>query len=129
MNNRQKYRKKADRSVVAIRLDLDLTGFTYWKWGAEQRCSKGDWLVDNDCDIYTVNADVFDRTYRKIGRGTYVKVMPVWAEVAASPGVVSTKEGESHYQAGDYLVCNNEDGTDAYSVSAEKFEAMYELDE
>jgi hypothetical protein len=30
---------------------------------------------------------------------------------------------------GDYLVSNNPDGTDAYSISAAKFESMYELDE
>lgn len=129
MTSRQRYRKKEDQSVVAVQLALDTSGFTYRKWGAEQRCKKGDWLIDNDGDIYTVDAAVFKKTYRQTGRGTYVKVTPVWAEVAASPGSVFTKEGESHYQAGDYLVFNNQDGTDTYCVSAEKFEAMYELDE
>jgi hypothetical protein len=42
---------------------------------------------------------------------------------------VVTKEGKSHYQSGDYLVYNNEDGTDAYCISAAKFESMYELEE
>jgi hypothetical protein len=39
---------------------------------------------------------------------------------------VVTKEGESHYTEGDYLVYNNEDGTDPYCMGKEKFEAMYE---
>lgn len=129
MANRRRYRKKADQFVVAVRLDLDTQGFTYRKWGAEQRCKSGDWLVDNQGDIYTVDADVFAKTYRRVGPGKYVKTTPIWAEVAARPGSVETKEGTSHYDAGDYLVFNNEDGTDAYCISAAKFESMYEPDE
>ena len=129
MGNRRRYRKKADQFVVAVQLDLDTDGFIYRKWGAEQRCQQGDWVVDNDGDHYTVGGEVFARTYRKISSGIYVKTTPIWAEVASEPGQVLTKEGASHYQAGDYLVSNNEDGTDAYCISAAKFESMYELDE
>jgi len=57
-----------------------------------------------------------------------VKTAPVWAEQAKAPGAVKTKEGQSHYEAGDYLVFNNEDGSDGYCMSASKFEAMYEAD-
>jgi hypothetical protein len=129
MTLRRKYRKKANQFVVAVRLELDTPGFTYRKWGAEQRCKPGDWLVDNQGDIYTVDAVVFTKTYRSAGPGIYVKTTPVWAEVAAQPGSVATKEGRSHYKAGDYLVSNAEDGTDAYCISAAKFESMYEADE
>ena len=129
MGTRRRYRKKADQFIVAVQLDLDTDGFTYLKWGAEQRCKRGDWLVDNEGDIYTVDSEVFAKTYRNAGPGIYVKTTPVWAEIADKPGRVITKEGESHYQAGDYLVYNNEDGTDAYCISAAKFESMYELDE
>ncbi|MGD8647134.1 MAG: hypothetical protein PVH85_23525 [Desulfobacterales bacterium] len=129
MGNRRRYRKKADQFVVAVQLDLDTDGFIYRKWGAEQRCQQGDWVVDNDGDHYTVDGEVFARTYRKLSPGIYVKTTPIWAEVASEPGKVVTKEGASHYQAGDYLVSNNEDGTDAYCISAAKFESMYELDE
>ncbi len=126
MTTRRCYRKKADQFVVAVQLDLDTAGFTYRKWGAEQRCKHGDWLVDNQGDIYTVDHAVFAKTYRRIGPGTYVKTTPVWAERATQPGSVATKEGRSHYNTGDYLVYNNEDGTDAYCIAAAKFEAMYE---
>ena len=129
MGMRRRYRKRPDQFVVAVRLALDTEGFGYRKWGAEQRCKRGDWLVDNDGDVYTVDADVFARTYREVGQGRYVKATPVWAEVAAEAGAVTTKEGQSRYDAGDYLVSNNEDGTDAYCVSAAKFEAMYERDD
>lgn len=129
MGNRRIYRKKADQFVVAVQLDLDTEGFIYRKWGAEQRCKQGDWIVDNGGDIYSVDAGVFAKTYRKTGDGIYVKTTPIWAEVATQPGSVVTIEGESLYQSGDYLVYNNEDGTDAYCISASKFESMYELDE
>ena len=129
MGTRRKYKKKSDSFVVAIQLNLETEGFTYQKWGAEQRCKKGDWLVDNDGSIYTIDKEVFAKTYRKKNTGIYVKTTSVWAEVATESGVVDTKEGKSHYEAGDYLVYNNEDGTDAYCMSAEKFKSMYELDE
>ncbi|MBT8363353.1 MAG: hypothetical protein KJP23_01520 [Deltaproteobacteria bacterium] len=129
MGIRRRYRKRSDQFVVAVQLLLDTTGFTYRKWGAEQQCKQGDWIVDNDGNIYSVDAEVFAKTYRKSGDGIYVKTTPIWAEVATQPGSVVTKEGESHYQSGDYLLYNNEDGTDAYRLSAAKFELMYELDE
>ena len=126
---RQRYRRKPGRPVAAVRLDLDTPGFTYRKWGAEQRCKPGDWLVDNGGDVYTVDAAVFARTYRPAGAGTYVKSTPVWAEIATRDGSVETKEGSSEYRAGDYLVYNEEGGGDAYCMSPAKFEAMYERDD
>lgn len=129
MTTRRRYRKKADQFVVAVKLDLDTPGFTYRKWGAQQKCKAGDWLIDNNGDTYSVDGEVFSRTYRMVGPGTYVKTTPIWAEVAPQAGSVPTKEGRSHYSAGDYLVYNNEDGTDAYCIGAAKFESMYELDE
>lgn len=129
MPDRRRYRRKPDQFVLAIQLDLDTAGFTYRKWGAEQRCKKGDWLVDNDGDTYTVDGAVFASTYRKLREGVYVKSTPIWAEVATEAGSVATKEGHSHYKKGDYVVSNNEDGTDAYCIGAARFESTYELDE
>lgn len=112
--------------VTAVRLDLDTEGFTYRKWGDVQRCKRGDWLVDNVGDVYTVDADVFARTYRRVSPGVYVKTAPVWAEIAESAGSIETREGRSQYAAGDYIVFNEEGGGDGYCVSREKFESMYE---
>jgi hypothetical protein len=126
MSDRLKYVKRANQAVVAVQLALDTDGFTYHKWGADQKCNAGDWIVNNDGDIYTVDRETFERTYRQVGAGTYVKSTPVWAEVAQEAGSVRTKEGETHYRAGDYLVFNEQQGGDAYAVSADKFQAMYE---
>lgn len=129
MSVRRKYIKRIDQSVVAIPLTLDMDGFTYQKWGGTQHCKAGDWIVKNAGDVYTVDRESFERTYRTVGADLYVKVTPVWAEVARTEGSVRTKEGITHYQAGDYLVSNAEDGSDAYAVTAERFRAMYEPSE
>jgi hypothetical protein len=125
----RKYRKRENQLVVAICLDLETDGFSYRKWGSQQRCKRGDWVVNNAGDIYTVDAKVFQRTYREIGKGHYVKTTPIWAEVATTNGAIETKEGRSSYEAGDYLVFNHENKTDGYCMSATKFESKYELDE
>ena len=39
---------------------------------------------------------------------------------------MKTKEGATHYERGDYLVFNEEDGGDAYTVAKADFERMYE---
>jgi len=125
----RRYRKRPSQFVVAVQLAIDTPGFSYRKWGAEQRCTANDWLVENQGEVYTVDEEVFAKTYREVERGRYIKTTPVWAERATEAGAVKTKEGQSRYEKGDYLVFNNEDGTDAYCVSAAKFEAMYEPEE
>lgn len=126
MSDRMKYVKRDDQVVVAVQLALDTEGFTYGKWGSNQRCKAGDWIVDKDGDVYTVDAESFARSYRPAGNGTYLKTAPVWANVAPEAGSVRTKEGETRYDAGDYLVFNEEHGGDPYAVPAGKFAAMYE---
>ncbi len=125
---RQRYRRKPDQAVTAIRLSLSFDGFTYQKWDAAQRAQVDDWLVDNAGDVYTVAADTFARTYREISPGRWVKTTPLWAELATQAGSVATKEGRTHYGAGDWLVSNGADGSDAYAISADKFMQLYEPD-
>jgi hypothetical protein len=122
---RRRYVRRPDRPVTAVRLMLDTDELAYRKWGGEQRAKPGDWIVDNDGDVYTVDAAVFATTYRQTGPGTFVKTTPIWAEKVQSAGSVSTKEGVTHYQAGDYLVSNHGDQSDRYAMSAAKFEALY----
>jgi hypothetical protein len=112
--------------VTAVRLALDTDGLVYRKWGAEQRAKPGDWLVDNDGDVYTVDADAFARTYRKVDEGRYAKTTPVWAERATAPGAVTTKEGMTPYGAGDYIVSNTADRSDQYAMPADVFDKLYE---
>ena len=126
---RSRYRKRPGQAVSAVRLALDTDGFLYRKWGAEQRCRAGDWLVDNDGDCYSVAAESFAATYEELSPGRYLKSAPVWAELAREGGEVSTREGVTRYAAGDYLVSNAPDGGDAYAVPRARFEAMYAPDE
>ena len=127
MSSRRQYVKRATQFVIAVQLDLDTPGFTYKKWGDTQTCKRGDWLVNNNGDVYTVDRDTFARTYAESsGPGKYVKRTPVWAEVASEAGAVPTKEGSTHYKAGDYIVSNEEQGSDSYAVSKADFERMYE---
>ncbi|MCL4799125.1 MAG: hypothetical protein KJ025_06020 [Burkholderiales bacterium] len=125
MPRRRKYRRKANQFVIATRLDLAIERFEYRKWGARQRAKRGDWLVDNAGDVYTVDGKVFARTYKRLRPGIFVKTTPVWAEVASKAGVIKTKEGESRYRKGDYIVYNDRAGTDAYCMSASRFRATY----
>jgi hypothetical protein len=123
--HRSLYLRRPDRPVAAVRLLLDIDGLVYRKWGGEQRAKRGDWIVDNDGDVYTVDADVFARTYRQTAIGAYLKSTPVWASRATEAGSVKTKEGFTHYRPGDYLVSNDSDGSDEYAMTAEKFEDLY----
>jgi hypothetical protein len=123
---RLKYLKRPYQAVVAVQLTVDTAGFTYQKWGGAQKCKAGDWIVNNGGDVYTVDNQSFKRTYRTTGLGTYVKTTPVWAETAQKAGFVETKEGKTQYQPGDYLVFNEQDGSDAYAIAADQFESMYE---
>jgi hypothetical protein len=123
---KSRYRRKPDQAVTAICLKLEFNGLNYRKWSHDQQAKPGDWLVENAGDVYTVDADSFSRTYREVGPGRWVKSTPIWAEQAAQAGSVPTKEGQTAYQAGDWLVSNNEDGSDAYAIAAAKFEQLYE---
>jgi hypothetical protein len=118
--------KRATEFVVAVQLDLQTPGFTYEKWGDTQTCKRGDWIVNNDGDVYTVDRETFARTYETTGPGTYAKRAPVWAEAASAAGSLRTKEGSTRYEVGDYLVSNQPDGGDAYAIAKDTFERMYE---
>ena len=126
---RTKYRKREQQIVTGVQLKLDTDGFRYSKWGGEQQCRAGDWLVNNNGDCYTISEESFSSTYQEISPGRYVKTAAVWASPATDDGKIKTNEGYTEYSAGDYLVANNEDGSDAYAVSKLKFEEMYELAE
>ncbi|AKH21031.1 hypothetical protein [Sedimenticola thiotaurini] len=129
MSTLRRYHRRPDQAITAIQLALESDGLRYHKWGAEQFAAPGDWLVDNNGDIYTVAADVFARTYRQVSPGRFIKATPVWARRATRPGALPTREGESHFAAGDYLVFNQPDATDGYCMTAEQFHALYEPDE
>lgn len=121
-----RYKKRSTSLITAVQLDLDTEGLRYRKWGADQRCKPGDWLVDNDGDIYTVDAETFARTYRLVTPGRYAKTSVVWSEIAETDGVIATKEGETHYRRGDRLVYNAAERRDGYAMAAPTFDELYE---
>ena len=123
---RTKYRKREQQVVTGVQLNLDTDGFKYNKWGGLQLCRAGDWLLDNNGECYTIGEESFRKTYEEISPGRFVKTAAVWAIETRQCGSVKTNEGYTEYVEGDYLVANNEDGSDAYAVSKEKFEQMYE---
>ena len=126
MSELRKYVRRADTSVTAVQLDLDTDGFTYRKWDGVQTASAGDWLVNNGGNVYTVERETFEQTYRIVSPGVYAKDQPVWARVADVDGKIQTKEGETHYLAGDMIVFNDEEARDGYAMTAETFERLYE---
>lgn len=126
MTELARYRRRAKSTITAVRLDLETEGFTYEKWGGTQTCKRGDWVVNNGGEVYTIDAASFAQTYREVGPGVYEKDAPVWAERAESAGAIPTKEGASAYAAGDMLVYNNADRTDGYAMPAERFDSLYE---
>jgi hypothetical protein len=121
----QSYRRKEHTAVTAVRLNLDTDGLTYRKWGAVQVAKPGDWVVNRGEDAYTVDAEVFERTYRPLSPGVYEKTSRVWARRAETAGVMPTREGSTVYQAGDYLVYNDPEEKDGYGMSSAKFESLY----
>ncbi|MGQ0801355.1 MAG: patatin-like phospholipase family protein [Pseudomarimonas sp.] len=130
----QVYRRRDQTTVTAIPLDLEAKPdaelgsklFTYHKWDARQTCKRGDWLVHNGDDVYTVDRDTFARTYTEVAPGQYRKTANVWAERADKAGEIATKEGSTRYKAGDFLVYNQADRKDGYAVTAKKFAELYE---
>ena len=126
MRDLRPYRRRDRTPVTATQLNLDTDGLAYRKWGGVQTASAGDWLVNREGEAYTVEREVFARTYRMISPGLYEKVTPVWARVAESEGTISTKEGETSYVAGDMIVCNDPNGGDGYAMKPETFADLYD---
>ena len=124
---KKQYRKKERQEITAVQINLETDGMRYHKWGSDQQCQSGDWLVDNNGDCYTISNESFAATYEPTAPGRYVKSAPVWAVQVSCDGKVKTNEGYTEYVAGDYLVSNDIDAVDTYAVSKNKFEDMYEL--
>jgi len=126
MTELREYRRKVNTPVTAVQLALETDGFTYRKWGGIQTASAGDWLVNNGGDVYTVERQTFQSTYKEVEPGRYEKVQSVWASVAEEDGAVRTKEGETEFRAGDVIVFNDPEGRDGYAMSRGEFDRLYE---
>lgn len=130
MAERIRYRKRPEFHVTAIQIDLDFDEFKYHKWDHDQCAMPGDWLVNNNGDVYTVKKKYFRDNYQRVGVGLFEKTGEVWAEQATQSGIIKTLDGSTSYSAGDYLVFDRASGGDGYAVKKNSFERMYEaLDE
>ncbi|MCP4366959.1 MAG: hypothetical protein GY797_22380, partial [Deltaproteobacteria bacterium] len=87
------YLKKSGNHVTAVRMDLIFDEFTYEKWDASQHGKPGDWLVNNNNDVYTVDNDYFRKNYKYVSPGVYEKIGAIWVEVAQEDGSIQTVEG------------------------------------
>ena len=126
MQNRKLFRKRPKHHLIAVQLDLEFDGFSYQKWGGKQTCKQGDWLVNNNGDVYTIEKEYFRDYYQRINPGIFEKVGQIWAEIAEESGSIKTKEGSTDYTAGDYLVFDRQEGGEGYAVKKHIFENMYE---
>jgi len=125
-SNSQRYKKRKEQLVSAVQLELDTEGFTFQKWGGTQHCHSGDWIVRSDNDCYTVGAEIFKRTYTEVSPGRFVKHAIIRARQAEKSGTIKTHEGETRYEAGDFLIDNSNDGSDCYAISKERFHELYD---
>jgi len=126
MQTRKRYKKRPKFYVIAVQFDLDFDVFKFQKWGGNQKCKPGDWLINNDGDVYTVDKEYFRNHYQMISPGVYNKIGEIWAEVAAEAGTIKTKEGSTDYKSGDYLVFDRPEGGEGYAIAKLKFERWYE---
>src|ERR1041385_1988859 len=122
----ERYKRRQQTLVIAIQLDLDTEGLTYRKWGGTQHAKRGDWIVNNQGDVYTVDAASFRTRYQEASLGLYQKVGDVWSEKATSAGAIETKEGTTDYGPGDFLVFNDPDRKDGYAMKPDIFHRLYE---
>jgi len=120
------YKRKTAGTIVAIQLKFEELHFTFKKWQASQKCKSGDWLVENQGDVYTVDEEEFARTYEKVSKGIYKKTSIIWANQAQSIGHIKTIEGKTHYKNGDFLIANEKNGEYLYAISNKKFHQLYE---
>ena len=127
MSTRKPYRKKSEFYVTAVQIDMELESFNYTKWGGKQSCKAGDWLVNNNGEVYTVEKNYFAIHYQQVSPGVFNKIGQVWAEEASEDGILNTIEGKSEYSTGDYLVFDRKKGGQGYPVKKAQFELMYEL--
>lgn len=129
MSQLKRYKRRENTTVTAVKIDLGTDGFQYQKWGGVQIARRGDWLVDNMGDVYTIDGQVFEDTYSEVSPGRYKRNSFVWAEEAKIDGRVKSTSGFTYYYAGDMIAYNSEEKTDGWAMEKERFFKLYRDDD
>jgi hypothetical protein len=89
--------------------------------------ARGDYLVEHSAeDIAVVRKEVFDKMYRPIGGGEYVKRSDIVLRyfTLSHDVIVQTDEGPHEARAGDWIMCGL--AGEIWPVDAEKAREKYE---
>lgn len=99
-----------------------------WRTGRGSALSAraGDWLITDGVQEWTVEADIFARTYRRLPDGRFAKDAPVDAVRTDRPLDVPTLEGVARAEAGDWVL-RGVDG-ELWPVSDAYFRSTYTPD-
>jgi hypothetical protein len=107
------------RSTAVVRATRLARPYT-WRTarGSALSARAGDWRLSDGVEEWTVEADIFARTYRRLPDGRFTKDAPVDAARTDRPLDVPTCEGVARAEAGDWVL-RGVDGelwtvTDAY---------------
>lgn len=83
----------------------------------------GDWLVSNDSDMWTVAADVFERTYEQLPNGRWRKTALITAVRATERTTIQTLEGPAVAEVGDWIATNPTG--ESWPIKADTFARHY----
>lgn len=123
----KQYERRPDGLIIAIqiRLDLEAGGIAYRKWDSEQWGKRGDWLINDDGDTYTVSAENFANDYELSESGLYRNTAKVWAEEATGSGFVEIRGGTAPFVEGNMLVFSDPDRKEGQVFFYNKFNRLY----
>ncbi|MGQ7787939.1 PGDYG domain-containing protein [Nesterenkonia sp. K-15-9-6] len=93
--------------------------------GAVMEAKPGDWIVDDDGQQWSVDAEVFAETYEAVSEGRYRKTGEVRARQIAQPTSLETLEGSDQLDAGDWVVQNA--SGECWGVSDARFRRRYQV--
>ena len=86
---------------------------------------KGDYLIESDGNRWTVQPEIFEKTYSENSDGTFTKTAQVIAVKVNAALTINTLEGESVVHEGDYLLCG--ESADVWSIDSTNFVKKYFL--
>ena len=93
------------------------------RYGDPMQAEPGDVILSDARKRWTVKPDIFARTYRPLGDGTYTKCTPIQVEISSHEQVIETLEGPQTVRAGDAIVHGI--AGELYSMSPDRLAERY----